>query len=427
MKNIIKNIITDFHSRPLPEYKERNLKIPVNSGKIITIIGSRRCGKTYLLYQIIDSLLRSVKKQDIIYINFEDERLNLSATDLQLIIDSYYELYPDNNRPLYFFFDEIQNVAKWELFVRRIYDTISKNIFITGSSSKLLSREIATGLRGRAISYELYPLIFDEFIRFKGVNINEFYSTRNKAKLKLLFLDFMFQGGFPEVVNYDEDLRIRTIQSYLDVMIYRDLIERYNIKNHNVLKYLIKKSISNISNRISVNKLINELKSVGFKIAKDNIYQLIDYAQDSYLLFFVNIFSHSFNVRKMNDKKIYCIDNGMANYVTGKFSEDKGRLLENLVFLFLKASEYELYYYNKKRECDFLVFKNNKLVSAIQVCYELNEFNRLREIEGLLEAMDEVNSKKGIILTFNDEESLTFGKKEIRIYPLWKWLLKPEF
>ncbi|MEO8230802.1 MAG: ATP-binding protein, partial [Ignavibacteriota bacterium] len=334
MKDLLKTIIKDFHSKSLPNFINRDLSIPINSGKTISIVGSRRAGKTYFLFQLIAKLqLGSVKKTDIIYINFEDERLNLKTEDLHLIMDAYYELYPDNDNELYLFFDEIQNINNWEKFIRRLYDTVTKNIFITGSSSKLLSKEIATSLRGRSVSYEIFPLTFKEYLNFFNIDSTDFHSTRNKSKIVKMFNSYLTTGGFPEVVHYDDEFRAKTLQSYLDVMIFRDIIERYDISNPIALKYIIKKSISNVSNYLSINKLYNELKSTGIKVSKDSIYLFLNYIQDCYLLFLVNIYSESINVQNTNDKKIYCIDNGLANNVSFSFSENTGRLLENDVYL----------------------------------------------------------------------------------------------
>ena len=424
MKDIIKGLIKDFHKGSIPGSIERNLSVLVKSGKIISIIGSRRAGKTYFMYLVMNRLLKSVKKEDIIYINFEDERLSLTVEDMELIIESYYELYPNNKRPLYFFFDEIQNIANWEKFVRRVYDTISKNIFVTGSSSRLLSKEIATSLRGRVISYELFPLTFDEYLRFRKIDADDICSTRNKARIVRAFNDYLFEGGFPEVVNINTDLRMRILQSYLDVMIYRDIIDRYDIKNPTALKYIIKKSMSNISNYLSVNKLFNELKSSGVKAGKDSIYLFLNYIQDCYLLFLVNIYSESINVQNTNDKKIYCIDNGLANNVSFRFSQDKGRMLENAVHLHLRATGSPVFYYSDKRECDFVIQKKHKVVSAIQVTSELNSKNRVREIEGLQEALNYFRLKQGTIITLDQSETFRVDGKDIMVLPVWKWILE---
>lgn len=423
MKELLKTIIKDFHAKPLPEFIDRKLSVPINSGKIITIVGSRRAGKTYFMYQLISQLLASINIIDIVYINFEDERLNLKIEDLHLLIDSYYELYPDNTNQLYFFFDEIQNISNWEKFVRRIYDTFSKNIFITGSSSKLLSKEISTSLRGRSVTYEMFPLTFEEYLKFFKIDSSDTYSTRNKSKIIKTFKSYLTQGGFPEVVHYNDDFRTKTLQSYLDVMIYRDIIERYEISNPVALKYIIKKSISNISNYLSINKLYNELKSVGIKVSKDSIYLFLNYIQDCYLLFLVNIYSESINVQNTNDKKIYCIDNGLANNVSFSFSENIGRLLENAIFINLKAKGNSIYYYSNTRECDFVIQEKSKIIKAIQVTAELNSNNRTREIEGLVEALNKFNLKNGLVLTLDQKETINADNKIIEVEPAWKWLI----
>ena len=344
MKDIIKTVIKDFHKSELPGFKERSLTVPLNSGKIISLIGSRRTGKTYYLYQLISKLLLTVNKENILYINFEDERLNLKSEDLHLIIDAYYELYPENKDSLYIFFDEVQNISNWEKFVRRLYDTVSKNIIITGSSSKLLGKEIASSLRGRAIWYELFPLTFSEYLHFQNIDADDRYSSRNKAKIVKAYANYLFNGGFPEVIFYDAQLRLKTLQSYLDVMIYRDIIEKYDVKNSASLRYFIKKSLANVSNTISVNKLFNELKSLGVKISKDTIYDYINYVQDCYLLYLVNIYSESINVQQTNEKKLYCVDTGLVNSVSFKFSQNTGRMLENEVFMQLRSKGEQVFY-----------------------------------------------------------------------------------
>ncbi|MHB8337923.1 MAG: ATP-binding protein [Ignavibacteriaceae bacterium] len=423
MKEIIKSIIKDFHESPLQELIERKLSVPLNSKKIITVIGSRRSGKTYFLYQLMKELPKSVRREDIIYINFEDERLNLVASDLQLILESYYELYPYNKNPLYFFFDELQNIENWEKFVRRIYDTVSRNIFITGSSSKLLSKEIATSLRGRSISYELFPLTFDEYLKFKNIRADDLYSTKNKARIVNAFNDYLSEGGFPEVVNYDRELRSKTMQSYLDVMIYRDIIERYDIKNASALRYFIVKSLSNVSNYFSVNKLFNELKSAGIKISKDSTYEFINYVNDCYLVFLINKYSESISIQNANDKKLYCIDNGIVNSVSFKFSGNKGRMLENAVYLHLKAAEETVYYYKGKGECDFIIHTDTKVNTAIQVTTELNDVNKKRETEGLLEAMRYFKLNEGFILTIDETDEIIIDNKKINVMPAWRWMM----
>jgi uncharacterized protein len=424
MLSAYKTIIKDFHSGKLPELNKREMQAPINSGKIIAIIGPRRAGKTYYLFQLIGELQNKISKEEIIYVNFEDERISNDVKDLQSILDAYYELYPNAAHAPYFFFDEIQNVAGWEKFVRRIYDTVTKNIFITGSSSKMLSNEIATTLRGRALPYELLPLSFREHLSFARVTGADKDSTKGRARLRREFNRFFKNGGFPECINYPDDLRTRTLQSYVDTMIYRDIVERYEVTNISALRYFIKKNIGNVGTKISFNKIFNELKSQGVKIAKNSIYDFFRYAEDGYLLFVMNMFSESLSMQTMNDKKVYCIDNGLANAASYKFSEDRGHLFENLVFMELKQRNLKSYYFQGKNECDFINHENDKIHSVLQVTLKLDSGNKEREITGLFEALKRFKMKEGYILTENQQEKIVMGDKTIHVVPLWLWLLE---
>lgn len=424
MKNLFKTIIKDFHAAGIPVHKKRDLSVPINSGKIVNIIGSRRAGKTFYFFQLIDHLLKSTSIENIIYVNFEDERLSTEAKDLQYLVDAYFELYPEQNSPLFFFFDEIQYITGWEKFVRRLYDTVSKNIFLTGSSSKLLNKEIAYSLRGRSITYELFPLSFSEYLRFINVEISNSFSTRQKSIIQNKFERYLTGGGFPELVSAEEQLKPRIFQSYFEVMIYRDIIERYKIASITSLKIFIKKCMANTSNKLSINKLFNELKSQGVKTSKDTLYLFTEYVQDCYLLFLVNKYSESLSIQSVSDKKIYCIDNGLANAVSFKFSEDRGRMLENLVFLEMKRRGEEVYYYSNKVECDFVVSRKNKIVQAVQVTKALHSGNIEREIAGVSEAIKVFDLECGLILT-EEDASLPRGiDVKIEIKPVWRWLLE---
>ncbi|GAI87241.1 unnamed protein product, partial [marine sediment metagenome] len=272
-KDIIKNLITDFHEKGTPPAKPRLLEIPVNFKKIVALTGVRRSGKTFQLYNVINRLIKQkIKLKNILYFNFEDERIDKNTFVLNNIIESYQELYPEINLGnCYFLFDEIQNIDGWEKFVRRIYEQISKNIFITGSNSKMLSREISTSLRGRSINYEIYPLNFEEYLNFLGIKIN-LNSTRSISAIINTFEKFLYGGGFPELISVDNEIKGRVLQEYFNVMIFRDLIERYDITQTAILKYFCKRVIGNSSKEFSVNKIYNEIKSQGYKISKDTIY-----------------------------------------------------------------------------------------------------------------------------------------------------------
>lgn len=414
MKDLLKTIIKDFHARGIPEHTRRDLDIPLNTGKIVSIIGPRRAGKTYLMYQIISKI---PDLTNVIYINFEDERLERTAKNLNLIIEAYFELFPDKKESdLYFFFDEIQEIEDWEKFVRRIYDTISKRIFITGSSAKLLSKEIATSLRGRTLTYEVLPLSFNEYLRFSGIE-PDIHATKGKAKTIAALKEYMSRGGFPEIVHAPQEVLKKTLTNYFEVMLYRDIVERYQINNALPLKLFVKRLLGNISKEFTVNKLFNNLKSEGVKISKDTLYNFLDYSEDSYLLISVNNFSES--KEKQIIKKIYSIDVGLSLQFSFALSKDLGRILENIILVELKRRGKDVYYFKDTAECDFIIRDKERIVEAIQVSYELNEENRKRELNGIKGAMERFKFKKGTIITFNQKENID----NIEVIPAYQWLL----
>jgi len=232
MKETFKILITDFIEKNLDNVYERDLTVPLNSKKIVSVIGARRVGKTYFLFSLINRIRKKTTRDRVAYINFEDDRLfPLTIREMNLFVEAYYELFPNNKGILvYFFFDEIQNVEKWELFVRRIYDSERCTIFISGSSSKLLSREIATSLRGRTISYELFPYSFKEYLRIKNTSLN-YYSSETRVRIINLFNKYLKGSSFPEVVDSKGDEKRRILNEYYNLIIYKDLVERYNITN----------------------------------------------------------------------------------------------------------------------------------------------------------------------------------------------------
>ncbi|HIH31908.1 TPA: ATP-binding protein [Candidatus Woesearchaeota archaeon] len=420
MKDAIKVIIKEFHSNALPEITFRAIDVPLDSRKIITISGVRRSGKTYLMYQLIKTLREKIPKENIIYINFEDERLDLKKENLQEIYDAYYELYPEGKLQ-YLFFDEIQNVENWEQFIRRSYDTITRNIFITGSSSKLLSKEIATSIRGRAINYEVYPFSFKEYLKFKNVDTIDLYSLKKKALLRKEFGNYLVNGGFPETIDMRDEVRRKTLQSYIEVMIYRDIISRYKITNTVAIRLIIKKLLNNIGKKFSVNKQYTELKSQGIKISKDSLYEYMNYLEDCYILFFVQKLDKSVLKQSISEKKAYSVDTGIVTLMTFDVQQIKAQLLENVVFLELKRQGKDVMYSQDKNECDFVI---NKDKLAIQVCLELNSENINRETNGIREAKKRWKLKKTIILTYDTEKEIIQGKTRIKVLPVWKWLLE---
>lgn len=422
-KQLLKQIIRDFHLSENFDVKPRNIQPPIDTKKIITLIGVRRCGKTSIFYHMINQLIEKIEKTKILFLNFEDERFELNSDELDLILQAYMELYPSYKlSECYFFFDEIQNIPNWEKFIRRMYDTISKNIFITGSNSKLLSSEIATSLRGRTLNFEIFPLSFKEYLSFKDVEV-DFYSSKSLAFIKNAQESFLKNGSFPETLFLEEIYANKTLQEYFNVLLYKDLAERYNITNTVALKFFLKRIISSSTKQISINKIFNELKSSGIKIGKNTLYEFLEYVQNIYLALTLQKYDNSLINKELGEKKIYSIDIGLNNATEFRFSDDIGKSLENAVFLELKRKEFDIYYYRtSKSECDFLVFDKNTISDVIQVTFDMSDENtKSREIKGLIEACKNFDLKSGTIITFDSEDELIENGIKIKIIPFYKW------
>lgn len=418
-KEIFKYLIKEFHETALPELYNRDLVIP-DTKKIVTIAGSRRAGKTFYFYQLMTELIEKIGKDRIVYINFEDDRiLPMNFKELYNINEAYYELYPQNkDKGIYLFFDEIQNVDSWELYIRRIYDKELVRIFITGSNSKLLSKEIATSLRGRTLNFDIFPLSFKEFLRFNSVAFNKDIAySKKRFDIKNKFEKYLSLGGFPEVALEKNNLEHDILNSYYEMVIYRDLAERFNIRNIGLLKVLTKFLLTNLSNMFSVNSYYNTLKETS-SVGKETVFEYLSYLEYANVIFLVPLFDYSLKKQQVNPRKIYCIDNGLRNAVSFKFSGDEGRLAENLVFVELKRRKKEIYYWKNKGEVDFIIKSDEQDLTAINVAYT-DEINK-RETNSLLEFKKKFNKAKKLIVLTKDTE-----KKEnnIKFIPLWKWLL----
>lgn len=422
-KDLLKTIITDSQLRVIPEVWERTLKIPVDSGKIITLAGVRRSGKTYHLFNVMNQLkTQETATERILYINFEDERLQLSSKELDLILQTYRELYPKLQlSKCYFFFDEIQEAEGWEKFISRIYSSISQHVFITGSNAKLLSKEIATALRGRTITFEIYPLSFAEFANVMSPGLNP-YSSIDKATLLNLFERFMRQGGFPELVKQKDDLKDKILQEYFNVMVLRDLIERYQISKAATLKYFCKRVIGVSAGEFSVNKIYHELKSQGYSVSKDTLYSYQDYVEAIYLSRFISKYSHSVIKAESSQKKAYVIDQGLGAAIDYKFSQDKGRMLETTVALELLKQSKQIAYQQNGSECDFVVIEKGKVAEAIQVTSDFSDTQtKKREIKGLVSACQKFSLKKGIILSFDYDDEFEIEGIKIQAISAWRY------
>lgn len=386
----------------------------------IIITGVRRCGKSYLMKLIWEKIKKNDDSDNFLYINFEDEKLlNFKASDFDLLLDSYYELYPVNiNKKIYLFFDEIQNIKGWEKFLNRLLEEGNYKIFVTGSNASLLSKEMATALTGRSYPITLYPFSFKEFIFYKIGHLSsaDIYKKEVKNNIIIFFENYLQNGGFPEVVL--QDFR-PLLQEYLKDILYRDIISRYRIKYEASLRELINFNMANIGTAASFEKIGKMTKIKSLMTVKN----YISYLENSFLFLLIPKFNYSIKKQIYNPKKVYAIDTGMYNEVAFANSANRGRILENLVFLELKRRKKNIYYYSEKNECDFLIQEKSKITQAIQVTEELYTNNKERELTGLTEAMDEYNLNQGLILTKEQKEETRIGRKKVVIMPIYEWLL----
>lgn len=424
MKDIIKSVIVEFQQRELPLLKRRLIDIRHDIPMITTLIGSRRSGKTYLLYQVVANLYKlGVDRRNVLFINFEDDRLNFtSVADLDLIIQSFTELYPDIKlSETYFFFDEIQNVVGWERFVRRIFDNYSKHIFVTGSNSRLLSTEIASSLRGRNVVYTVYPLCFKEFLEFLETPYNVI-NPQNRSLVLAQSKRFITQGGFPEVIGFDDNTRTNVLQNYFNTMMYRDIVERYSINDVTLFRFFLKKIFANITKPLSINKIYNELKSQGYKISNNYLYDYEQYAYAVFLCVAISKFDFSEIKQFKSEKKSYAIDTGLLGAIEFSMSANLGKLLENAVLLELIKAGKEVYYYKNKSECDFLIRNQDGTLLPVQVSWDMTDIaTRKRELKGIAEVCNNLSLSKGLIITFDEKENIVHNNLDINILPFYQW------
>jgi len=428
MKNIISLLIDDFHEREIPTPLPRDASAPGLPGKANVIVGMRRSGKTWFCYQRMRELMdKGVEKARILYLNFEDERLlPFSRRDFQQIFEIYYRKYPAfKDRQCYLFLDEVQLIDGWDAFVRRVLDSERLAVFITGSSSRLLSSEIASRLRGRSIATEIFPFSFSEFCRFHGAPPSpQRFGSKTRAALQNLAERYLEIGGFPEIQNIDPDLMPRILQNYVDVVILRDIIERYSVHGTLPLRALIRHIMSAVATPFSVNKFYNSLKSQGIACTKNSLYEYLEYLEDAFLIYQSRVYSRSERVKRVNPRKLYVIDPGLLTAMSLNQRGDRGAYLENLVYMHLRRRGFKPDYYQTRegREVDFILDRvDGSRERLIQVCWEIkDESTRERETGALLQAMDELGQERGLIVTWLDEES---PDERIKVIPAWQWLL----
>ncbi|MEM3385209.1 MAG: ATP-binding protein [Nitrososphaeria archaeon] len=398
--------------------EERNIEINENKNFITSVVGSRRAGKTYFLYGLIRR--RNLKDEDFVLLNFEEP---VEIKDLDEAILGHHEVY--NKEPTYLFLDEVQGLVGWEKHVYSLYERKRYFIFITGSSSKILSKEIATQLRGRAIPLHVFPFSFKEVLRVNKLELKKYYSSYELAKIRYLLSSCIKRGFFPDIVLGNIE-PFTFFKEYLDLVIYRDIIERFGIRNRYALEFFLKSCISSNTSLVSVYKIFNTLKSQGIKISKKTLYAFQKIIEDINFGFFLKKFDWSKRKTELSLPKFYLVDNAIYTYFE---REDAGKLMENIVFLELVKKNLvpneNIFYWRSNRgdEIDFVIKKDAQIEELIQVTYASgkDEIER-REIEALIKASAELICNNLLVITWNYEDELVFDNIKIKFLPLWKWL-----
>lgn len=428
MIDTVEQLIDDFHERPLPKPVPRDGRAPQVEGKATAVVGMRRAGKTWFCYQQMEGLLKKdVPKERLLYLNFEDERLlPFRAKDFASVLDTYYRKFPEfKNERCYLFLDEVQGIEGWDRFVRRVLDTENLEVWVTGSSSKLLSAEIATSLRGRSLTTEIFPLSFREFLRFHDLDPGSTTrGARARAELQSMAGRYLTQGGFPEVQSLDRELSRQVLQGYVDVVLLRDVVERHSIANTVALRAMIRHLMTAPATRFSVNKFYSSLRSQGVSCTKNDLYEYLDHLRDAFLVYGVPIHSDSEAVRRVNPQKVYAVDTGLLSAMSSRVTLDRGALLENLAYMHLRRRKTRIAYVvtSAGQEVDFVVDSSSRGGrELIQVSWTLERPDtRARELGALSEAMKELKVRSGTVVTWLEE-----GREgRIRIVPAWKWLLE---
>ena len=430
MKAILGEVLREFYELGIPEdVRPRTVDYVEKRNSATVVTGMRRTCKTYLTYQRMRARVESgVPLERIVHVNFDDDRLKgVKLEHLRLVGEVHAEMFPDAAKErCWYFLDEVQDVEGWELFARRLVESHRVQLCLTGSSSKMLSGDIATQMRGRSVDVEVFPLSFSEFLRFnslvKSIPAAPF-STRTAGMLRNAMRRYLDEGGFPDVQGDDFRVRVKTLQGYVDAVLYRDVIERHNVPSVQSLRYTLEYIKHNFAHKISIRAIAGALKSLGLSDSREFVADYLDWLEQAYLIYRVPIRTDSLAVRRMNPDKFYLVDTGLARAVTPKNDAARGWFLENLVFLSLRRGDNRIDYYNTKsgEEVDFLVTdKATKKRRLVQVAWELSlPETEQRELSALKIARKEMGIDDCTVVTWDDERE----DDGIKILPVWKWCL----
>jgi len=431
IQEIVKDKLISSAESAVPAMTPRHKTAPTIRNKAIVAIGMRRTGKTTWLHQCQQTYLgRGYTKEDLVFFNFEDERLaDLQASQLQLILDIQERLYPNTSgikRVL--FFDEIQLIENWEQFIRRILDEGQYEVYLSGSSAKLLSREIASSMRGRAWEIEIFPFSFQETLAHKECHPKKAIvrlSSTQRSKLDHYFEEYLITGGLPEAQFLDKIDRFQLLQGYVDTLLMRDIVDRYEIKNPTALRWLVRRLMSSPGGLFSISKYAADFKSQGIHVGKETLFEYLDHLEDAYLLETVSIASDSAKRRQVNPRKVYPIDTGFIPVFDRSGKSNLGHALETAVYIHLRRQKAEVSYVKTKRgfEVDFLARHIEGGHELIQVSYTIDDNKTFeREIRALQDAATDYPHAELVLLTAYSNRQEVEIPSGIKVLSAWEWM-----
>ncbi len=432
MEAKLREVLSSWLERRLPELIER--EYPVEPSKsIIAVIGPRRAGKTYFLFQVAKSLLeRGYAKENVAYVDFEDIRLRaLKDEDYGAFIKVLHELFREREGKIVLLLDEVQNLQHWQEWVRTLHGSGRYYIYISGSTAELSAREVSTGLRGRYISRLILPLSFREFLRFKGFSPQPVDAPETKGRVLALLREYLRFGGFPEVVVEErEERKIELLRTYRETIFYRDVVERWRVRDVSSLEAFLRIVMECFGRYLSLSKVERFFKSLGVRKSKRTLANYLGYLESAFFLFCVEKFGYKTKERVMQPRKVYPVDSGFCRLVP-KFSEELGPLMEMAVAreLFRRRCvlpDFDFFYWKdyRGREVDFVVREGLKIRQLIQVSCVSDPDEAEEGLEAMCDAARQLKCGDLLFLTWDWEGQRRVRGKRVRFVPLWKWLLR---
>ena len=415
----LKSVLRESIDRELPRGKPRSLTLPTESAKVVGVCGVRRCGKTFLFFDTMRRLVAAgVDRRRILYLNFEDDRLHpVRAADLDLVLRCHRELFPELPGRLYLFLDEVQSAPGWERWVRRLHDTVDISIFVTGSSSRVLTADLSSALRGRSVTHEVFPLSFREYLAFRGIDVTSFDATRESV-VRHALEQYLHEGGFPEVVLADPPMRPLILEEYASVMLARDLAEHRGVRNEPLMRALLRHCYRNTATLVSISKLARDFCSQGIEFGRNTLFEYVRLLEDAGLIFLLPVCERSARKQARNPRKLHVVDTGLVAAFLPGARRDVGHKLETAVFLECRRRGRGWCYGSGDVEADLVDSEGTIWVNS---CWGLTDPETIaRERKAMEGARSRWPAGKGVVVYH--EYGADVRRQFESAIPAWKWL-----